>query len=131
MRKTAKILIEDRGVQKKFLITELPATEAEDWALELFFVMANAGVEVPEDFEELGFAGIAQIGLQAFSKIPYEKAKPLLAKMMACVQIFPDLNDDRIVRQLLDSDIEDVQTRLKLRKEVFSLHTDFLKAVKQ
>jgi len=126
-RKTKKVTLEDRGEQKVFLLTEMPATEAEAWALELFFAIANAGVEIPDDLVEIGFAGLAQVGLQALGKVPYDKAKPLLDRMMNCVQIIPNPNDDRVVRSLIESDIEDVSTRLKLRKEVFSLHTDFFK----
>lgn len=128
MRKTLKVTLTDRGQEKRFLITEMSATDTEEWAIEMFFTLANAGVDIPDGLTEMGFAGIAQIGLQALGKVPYERAKPLLAKMMTCVQIMPNLEDDRIVRQLIESDIEDVQTRLKLRKEVFSLHTDFLQA---
>jgi hypothetical protein len=130
-RKTLKVTINDRGEDKNFLITEMSAIDAEDWAMELFFAMANAGVEVPDNLTEMGFAGIAALGLQALGKIPYEQVKPLLKRMMDCVQIMPNPADDRVVRPLLDSDIEDVQTRLKLRKEVFALHTDFLKAANQ
>ena len=130
MRKNITIEIEDRGVPKKFLITEMSATDTEDWALELFFAMANAGVEIPDNLAEMGFAGVAQIGLQALGKIPYEKAKPLLKRMMDCVQIMPTPSDPRIVRALVESDIDDMTTRLKLRKEVFNLHTDFLQTVK-
>lgn len=129
MRKTLKVTLTDRGVEKRFLITEMSATDTEDWAIEMFFVLANAGVDIPDGLTEMGFAGVAQIGLQALGKVPYEKAKPLLAKMMTCVQFMPNLEDERIIRPLIESDIEDVQTRLKLRKEVFSLHTDFLQAV--
>ena len=128
MRKTLKVTLTDRGTEKRFLITEMSATETEEWAIEMFFVLANGGVEVPDGLTEMGFAGIAQIGLQALGKVPYEKAKPLLAKMMTCVQFLPNLENDRVVRPLIESDIEDVQTRLKLRKEDFSLHTDFLQA---
>jgi len=128
MRKTLKVTLTDRGEEKRFLITEMSATDTEEWAIEMFFTLANAGVDIPDGLTEMGFAGIAQIGLQALGKVPYEKAKPLLARMMECVQFMPNLEDDRIVRQLIESDIEDVQTRLKLRKEVFSLHTDFLQA---
>jgi hypothetical protein len=135
MRKTLKVTIKDRGEAKRYFITEMSGTEAEDWALELFFAMANAGVDIPEfdnmdELQKLGFAGIAQIGLRALGKIPYEKAKPLLDRMMKCVQFMPNPENDDVVRALVESDIEDVLTRLKLRKEVFNLHTDFLQAVK-
>ena len=129
-RKSVVVTIEDGGEQKKFLITRMSAADSEDWALELFFALANAGAEIPDDMAELGFAGLAQLGIDAFSKISYEKAKPLLARMMQCVQFIPNPDDERVVRQLRDEDIEDVVTRLKLRKEVFNLHTDFLPAAK-
>ena len=128
-RKTAIVTIVDREVPKRFLLTEMSATEAEDWALELFFAMSNAGVDVPDDIVELGFAGVVGLGIQALGKIPYEKAKPLLKRMFACIQFIPG-ETDNIVRPLLESDIEDVATRLQLRKEVWMLHTDFLDAVR-
>ncbi len=129
-RKTLKVTVEDDGELKSFLITRMSGADTEAWALELFFAMSNAGVEIPDNLEALGFAGLAQIGLSALGKIPYEKAKPLLEKMMTCVQAMPNPEDDRIVRPLVDSDTVDLTTRFKLRKEVFNLHTDFLKAAK-
>ena len=129
-RKTAVVTLEDGGVQKKFLITRMSAADTEDWALELFFALANSGIEVPDDITEMGFAGLAQIGLSSLGKIPYEKAKPLLARMMDCVKFIPNPDDERVVRTLIDEDIDAVATRFKLRKEVVSLHTDFLKTVK-
>jgi hypothetical protein len=130
MIKTVKITLDDDGTDKRFLITRMSAVATENWALELFFALANAGVDIPDDITEMGFAGIAQTGLQALGKIPYEKAKPLLDKMMTCVQLMPNDDDDRVIRSLIDSDIEDPRTLLKLKKEVWSLHTDFLKAAK-
>ena|ERR1019366_1988760 len=130
MIKTIKVTISDDGVNKRFLITRMSAVAAEDWALQLFFALANAGVDIPDNYADMGFAGIAQMGLQALGKVPYEKAKPLLERLMLCVQIMPNDDDDRIVRGMIDTDVEDPRTLLKLKKEVWSLHTDFLKAAK-
>jgi hypothetical protein len=130
MIKTIKVVINDDGTDKKFLITRMSAVATEKWALELFFALANAGVEIPDNLAEMGFAGIAQIGLQALGKIPFEKAEPLLNRMMDCVQFMPNDADDRVVRALLETDVEDPRTLLKLKKEVWSLHTDFLQAAK-
>jgi hypothetical protein len=130
MRKTLKITIEDRGVKKRFILTEMSATETFNWSAEMFFAMANAGIEVPEDVSAMGLEGIAQVGLQALGKIPYEKAKPLLDRLLDCVQVLPNPDNDQIVRKLVEEDIEDVATHFKLRKEVFNLHTDFLQAAK-
>ena len=143
MIKSKIVTINDDGQDKKFLITRMSASATEDWAIETFFALANAGVEIPEanagveipeanagveipeEVSDMGFAGIARIGLQALGKVSYEKAKPLLDKMMSCVQAIPNPDDERVVRQLVDSDIQDFRNRLKLRKEVFSLHVDF------
>ena len=129
-RKSVVVTLEDGGVQKKFLITRMSSANTEDWALELFFALANSGIEIPDDIVEMGFAGVTQIGLASLGKIPYEKAKPLLARMIDCVQFIPNPDDERVVRNLIDEDIDEVTTRFKLRKEVVSLHTDFLKTVK-
>jgi hypothetical protein len=130
MRKTLDWTVEDanRDEGKVFRVTELPASEAEDWAIQAFFALLNAGVEVPDDVVNMGFAGIASIGLSALGKVPYEQAKPLFAKMMTCVQIVPDASKPTVVRGLIESDIEEIQTRMKLRKMVFGLHWDFSQA---
>jgi len=55
-------------------------------------------------------------------KIPFEAAKPLLDEMMGCVQIVPSPN---VKRPLIEDDIEEVKTRLMLRKAIWDLHMDF------
>lgn len=129
MRKTLTFVVEDDGrdLGKTFLITEMSATEAEDWALQAFFALMNAGIEIPDEVSEMGFAGIAAIGLKALGRVPYYMADPLLKKMMDCIKIIPDPKQPNVVRALIDSDIEEPVTRLKLKKAVFGLHTDFLK----
>lgn len=127
-RKVIDVTINDRGEDKTFRITELSASAAEAWAFQLFFAMANSGIEVPEDITEMGFAGVVQLGIKALGGLKYEEAKPLLDKMMECVQFIPDPHNKLVIRFLMDEDIEDVQTRLKLRKEIIKLHVDFSKA---
>src|SRR3546814_21113858 len=46
-----------------------------------------------------------------------------------CVQIMPDPSKTHIVRNLIEEDIEEITTRVKIRAEVWKLHTGFLKAV--
>jgi len=74
-------------------------------------------------------AGMAEIGIRALSGLRWEEAKPLMDEMWECVQIQPDPTKPMIVRKLVEEDIEEISTRIKLRKEVFNLHVDFLKAV--
>jgi len=130
MRKTAIVTIEAEGRDKGkcFLLTEMSAADAERWALRAFFALMNTGVQIPADIAESGMAGIASMGIQALGKLPYEAAEPLLEDMFACVQIIPDPSKKNVARFLLDEDIEEVATRLQLRKEVFDLHTGFFTA---
>ena len=130
MRKTLTYTVTDSGRDqgKAFLITEMSAADAEDWALRAFFALMNSGIDIPDEVADMGFAGIATVGLKALGKVEYAKAKPLFDDMMTCVQVVPDPGKPNVVRSLIDTDIEEVTTRLKLRSEVFKLHTDFLAA---
>jgi hypothetical protein len=119
---------EGRDHGKHFLITELPASQSERWAIRAFLAMAKGGIELPEGIEHAGMAGIAKVGLGLLLQIPFELAEPLLDEMMTCVQIYPNPTNKSIVRSLIEDDIEEVATRIKLRKEVFGLHVDFSQA---
>ena len=132
-RKEIQVTIQDAGRDfgKVFKIRELPSTKAEDWAIRAFMGMARAGVEIPEGVEDAGFAGIAVVGLKTVFSMSYDDAKPLLDEMMACVSIIPDPSKPMVERALIDEDIEEVRTRLTLRKEVFDLHTNFSELVAQ
>jgi hypothetical protein len=132
-RKTKTVVIESEGRDKgkMFHITELPASQSEAWATRALFVMMNCGVEVPDDLLSAGLAGIAAIGIKSLSRVPYEMAKPLFDEMMECVAIVPDPKQPAVRRgyggvgPLIEDDIEEVTTRLILRKAVFDLHLDF------
>ena len=110
----------DKG--KQFHITEMSATQAENWAIKAILAVGNAGIEIPEDLSNQGMAGLMAVGYTSLLKVPFDAAKPLLDEMMTCVQIIPSAN---IKRPLIEDDIEEVQTRLQLRKAVWSLHMDF------
>ncbi|WP_454695599.1 hypothetical protein [Achromobacter aegrifaciens] len=119
------ISAEGRDHGKVFLLTELSAYDAEEWAGRALFALMNAGVEIPDNIVEAGLAGVAAMGLKAIAKLPFDSAKPLLDRMMACVQIQPSPN---VTRELMSGDIEEVATMLTLRKKVLGLHLDFFAA---
>lgn len=123
-RKTATIKIDAQGRDfgKTFVITELSALAAEEWAGRALFAMMNAGVEIPDNIAKAGLAGVAALGIASLTKISFDAAKPLLDEMLECVQIQPS---PKVTRSLIDDDIEEVATLLTLRKEVFNLHLSF------
>ena len=110
----------DKG--KQFLITEMSASQAEAWAIKVILAVGNAGIEIPENLASQGMSGLMEVGYMNLLKIPYESAKPLLDEMMTCVQFSPS---PTIKRPLIEDDIEEVKTRLTLRKAIWSLHMDF------
>lgn len=132
-RKTKTIVIESEGRDKgkMFHITELPASQGEAWATRALFVMMNCGVEVPDDLLSAGLAGIAAIGIKSLAKVPYELAKPLFDEMMECIAVVPDPKQPLVKRgyggvgPMIEDDIEEISTRLQLRKAVLELHIDF------
>lgn len=118
-----------RDFGKMFVITELPASRAEAWATRALLALMGSGVDLPEGFERMGMAAMAEVGVRALSGLKWEIANPLLQEMWECVQIMPDPGKPHLVRKLIEEDIEEIATRVKLRAEVWKLHTDFLKAV--
>ncbi len=139
-RKTLKVTIQDdrtpdadgqvtgdlsRDVGKTFLITEMPASQAERWAMKALLAVARAGIDLPVGLYEQGsMRTLAVLGLQAVTSIQFEEAEPLLDEMMKCVQIV----EQKATRDLTEDDIEEVRTRLLLRRKVLELHVGFLKA---
>lgn len=126
-RRTAVSVIDADGRDKgkRFLITEMSASQAERWAVRAFLAMGATGIEIPDDIKEAGLAGLAALGVQAMGFIPFEAAEPLLAEMFDCIQFVPDPANPTFTRPLIEDDIEEVATRLKLRKDVIELHTGF------
>lgn len=117
-----------RDFGKTFFIREMSATQAEWWAIRAGMAMARSGVAMPDNFADMGIAAMAGTGLKMVSQIPPDEAKPLLDELMECVQFVPDASNQNIKRKLIDDDIEEIATRLKLRMEVFKLHVDFFTA---
>ncbi|KAA0089365.1 hypothetical protein CIW54_07830 [Paraburkholderia sp. T12-10] len=122
MRKEVTFTATDgRDAGKQFMIREMPASRAEAWAIKTLLAAGGAGIEVPPYLISQGMAGLLAIGYANLLKIPYEKAEPLLLEMMGCVQRI----ETAVTRPIVEEDIEEVATRLKLRKAIWNLHTDF------
>lgn len=113
----------DQG--KLFRLTEMPATQAEKWAAKAFLALAKSGVDIPDNIASAGLAGVAAMGVKAFGGMSFADAEPLMDEMMRCVQRVVDPSNPTFARALIEDDIEEVQTRLKIRMELFKLHVDF------
>jgi hypothetical protein len=122
-RRTRTYTVDDKKSRdhgKSFLLTEMDAEKAEWWAIKALLAIGMTESEI--DFN----APLAQMAGQGFSamfKADPARVKPLLDEMMECVQI--KLPGSNTSRDLLPGDIEEVKTRILLRKEVLALHVDF------
>lgn len=132
-RKTLTYTVTDEGRDrgKSFLITELPASRAESWAMRALLALMAGGVDVPEGIESMGMAAMAEVGIRAVSGLQWEVAEPLLDEMWQCVQFIPDTSKPHVIRGLIEEDIEEVKTRIALRQEVWKLHVDFFSTAAQ
>lgn len=135
-RKTKLYVVEDEGRDKgkTFVITEMPATRAEDWATRAILVLGHAGIDIPDP--GAGMAMMAIAGIYALFRADFHEVKPLLDDMMTCVQYVPDPSKRSTEtgqpygRPLMtDDDVEEVATLFNLKQEVFELHTGFSLAV--
>ena len=123
MRKSAEFhATKDRDAGKVFVLEEMPADQAEWWAIKCFLAVGNSGIDVPDEYASQGASGLMAYGIQALFKIRPSDAKPLLDEMMECVKI---KSSSGIVRGLVSNDIDEVVTRFELRKAVIDLHTGF------
>lgn len=123
MRKTSEITInvEGRDKGKVFLITEMSAFKAEKWAARALLAVTHGGLQIPPEMLKSGMQAMAVLGLKMLSNLQWETAEPLLDEMMSCVQV----KETAVVRDVTEDDIEEAATILKLRDEVFKLHTGF------
>lgn len=121
-RRTETVNIEgedNRDAGKSFLITEMSAENAEWWAFRVMQALLGSDADIKLDAP---LAQVAAQGLRALGKLDPAKAKPLLDEMMGCVQVnLPDGG----VRKLFATDIEEVSTRIRIRKEILDLHVGF------
>jgi hypothetical protein len=143
MRKTSVVSITDgsndpkdadynRDYGKTFLLREMPAAVAERWATKALLALARSGINLPDGAASAGWAGIAVLGFQALSHASFDDIQPLLNEMWQCVSVIPDMRHPQISRALMwagpdgeGADIDEVATMLKLRAEVFTLHSGF------
>lgn len=132
MRRKHVVTIEDAGRDKgkTFLIHEMPADIGERWATQAMYLLAKAGVTVPEGVQESGMAGLAAIGIDFLSIAQLRALQdPSLDEQWDYVEYLHAPGHPP--QKLLAGDasqIEEIRTRSRLRQEVLKLHTDFFTA---
>ena len=125
--KIVKIEKEGRDFAKVFRITEMPSLQAEKWAMRALQGLIQSGVDVPENFAAMPMAQMASVGIKALGGIPLDILDPLMDQVMACVEYIPNPSkpDFALPLGVDDNDIEEVATRIQLKKETLFLHIGF------
>ncbi|OBU13012.1 hypothetical protein [Morganella psychrotolerans] len=113
-----------RDAGKMFVVTEMPVTKADNWAMRAMFALANAGIDIGEVSPAMGMMGIGQVAIKALANIRADVGIPLLNELLDCAQIIPSGGNARQIE--MDSDIQDITTLLLLRKEALVIHIGFL-----
>lgn len=130
-RKTATYTVstgnpENRDEGKVYILTEWDASRAENWGLRAIGALWRAGIEVPAtEGGNMIAAAVAAGGIRSLTNLNSAEAVGLLNELMECVTMQPDPKRPEITRPLVENDIEEVATRLRLKDEVFRLHTGF------
>jgi hypothetical protein len=131
MRKTKLVQIaednRDRG--KCYFLTEMSAFDTEQWGWRAMLAASNGGVEIPSDVLGAGIAGVAVMGLRMVGAMKFADAAPLMDEMLKCVQVIPDFaNHPNVMLPFdprIEGQVEEAVTLLRLRADLFELHTGF------
>jgi hypothetical protein len=136
VRKTKVVVVpfDGRDFHKQFIITEMPASQAERWGMRAILgMLTHTQVELPEGWEAAPMLLAASMGMKVLASVPFETSELLAQELMTCIQVkaLPESEESTVVRDLVmpralfESDIEEIATRAWLKAEVFELHTGF------
>lgn len=135
MRRTRTVVItekegeQNRDKGKTFVVTEVSAVQAEEWALRALMTLGTSGFIVPQEMADAGLIGVALIGYQAFMGARQEEVLPLWREMLpACVKYKAPAeaaSGADILMPWSASLVEEVSTLLTLRQQILEVHTGF------
>lgn len=127
--KRVTIAAEGRDKGKTFVLTEMPAMQAESWFYRAILGLIQSGADIPQEALQASaasFAALAASGITALGGIKWETLEPLLAEMLPCIQYEHALNHP--LQSLFAGpacQIEEVATFVALRGALLELHVGF------
>jgi len=134
--RTVTITQDGRDKGKIFVLSEMPASQAEEWAMKALNAIAQNS-DIPAGLSNAGMLGVFILGLKPILAAPWDLVKPLMNELFdSCLSIMPDKGNPALLRgagtelvkpagKLFEVDIEEVSTRMFLRNEIIELHTGF------
>lgn len=116
-----------RDLGKTFVLTEMDAWAAIQWATRALLSLTNAGVQIPAGAFSGAPENIAAMGLTLLAMVPASVALPLLDEGRQCIQVRPP--NGGLALQPIDfggvSAIEEPSTWVYLLRRLFELHVGF------
>ena len=114
------VQMQGRDFGKTFVLTEMAAKPAFNFAVRVAAAMINGGAPLPDDLKRSGWPALA---VAAITGMRYMRADDVIEfgdELMSCVQ----KKEEKGVRPLFEGDIEEFSTYGLLQKAVFELHRD-------
>lgn len=128
-RRTTTYTVEmaGRDFGKCFVLTEMPARQAYEWAVRVLTAMINGGAPMPEDLRKAGWPALAIAAITGMRYLHGDDIIDFGNELMTCVKV----REEKADRDRVESDIEEFATFALLQKAVFELHRDpFMQGVK-
>lgn len=133
LKETTFTATNGRDAGKVFLITELPAIQADEWAHELLYEASMAGMNLKNvdvlELDTKSMKGMIELGsmiVTIIGRIPGKRSRELKFELLnRCVQIVPKGGHPRMV--IWEDEIKEAATFTILFGQVLKLHLDFLK----
>jgi hypothetical protein len=117
-----------RDANKIFVITELPAVQAEKWGWRMFLCVKGTAGFVDDAVARLGMIGVAIRGINTFlaAAVDFSVLEPLLDELFTCVRMIRDPAKLDVITEFKPlMDLEEPVTVGWLRSEVLRVHTGF------
>jgi hypothetical protein len=124
MLKTKEVTItaEGRDKGRKYLLTEMPALQAERWARHAIMAMSREDLNIRAEVAALGMYGFILGGMQALAAGDVDAVDKLMDEMLPQIKIV----EEKITRPLQgDGDFWELATIKQLRQELIELHLGF------
>ena len=123
LREVEVIADNGRDAGRVFVVREMPAAKLEMFAFRALMAACRTNADIDPTG---GFGELVQVGFKALFSADFQDLRPLLDEMMTGVDIVLNKGRaDQIRRGIIDSDTEELETRLKIRQAWIELHTGF------
>jgi hypothetical protein len=120
--KEVEITAENRDKGRKYLLTEMPALQAERWARHAIMAMNREDLDIQSEIAALGMFGFILGGMQALAGGNVPAVDELMDQMLRQIQIV----EEHVTRPMqAEGDVWEVLTLKTLRQELIELHMGF------